>query len=511
MGKRLTDEERIAKFHEAHNSYYLYDRMVYIGPRDPIEIGCPEHGYFWQSCNTHMSGSGCPECGKKKTLEKHLSNNIRKSQDSPNKIYDLKSFIQICSKIHNNKFGYLKSVYTGYNKKIIITCPIHGEFETTPRTHFKGHECKKCSIENSRHKIAEGKKAIGLATDTSSFIFKAKKVHSKSKYGITYGDSIYVNSKTPLILNCPIHGQFYQAPDKHLVGHSCPKCRVGDSSIERKVSEILDSIGVKYVPKERFKQESKTMELDFFIPDKNIGIEVNGCFVHSSGRMKKARSYHREKREFFSKLGIRVIFIWSDELRNGEDLIISYLKNTLVKTNITIYARNCSLREITNAESNAFLNSNHILRSAGKQKTCLGLFFQEELLCVMTFNPSYGKNTLTRMANKLGHNVVGGFSKLLYHWRKNNPSEDLISFIDMDKFTGHTYFKNGFIEDGMAETLWYVKNDTRHSKFKFRKNKLRNTLKNFDESKTEKENCRIHNIFQAWNSGTMRVRLPSLL
>jgi hypothetical protein len=36
------------------------------------------------------------------------------------------------SEIHNDKYDYSKVIYTNRNNKVIITCPIHGDFEQTP-------------------------------------------------------------------------------------------------------------------------------------------------------------------------------------------------------------------------------------------------------------------------------------------------------------------------------------------------------------------------------------------
>jgi hypothetical protein len=42
------------------------------------------------------------------------------------------NFIPIATKIHNGKYDYSKSVYVKAKEKVIITCPIHGDFEQRP-------------------------------------------------------------------------------------------------------------------------------------------------------------------------------------------------------------------------------------------------------------------------------------------------------------------------------------------------------------------------------------------
>ena len=58
---------------------------------------------------------------------------------------------------------------------------------------------------------------------TEEFIEKAKQVH-KDVYN--YNKVKYVNAKTKVCIICPIHGEFWQTPDKHLIGHKCPFCNI---------------------------------------------------------------------------------------------------------------------------------------------------------------------------------------------------------------------------------------------------------------------------------------------
>lgn len=53
------------------------------------------------------------------------------------------------------------------------------------------------------------------------FIEKARKVHG-DKYD--YSKVEYVNNHTKVCIICPEHGEFWQTPEKHIVGRGCPKC-----------------------------------------------------------------------------------------------------------------------------------------------------------------------------------------------------------------------------------------------------------------------------------------------
>ena len=121
-------------------------------------------------------------------------------------------YISQCIKIHGDKYDYTKVKYIKWSSKVIIICPIHGEFTQTPTSHLGGAGCPKCG----RLKITGGKPST-----TKKFIEKAIKIHG-DKYD--YSLVNYVNSYTSVKIICPIHGEFTQKPNPHLCNQGCPKC-----------------------------------------------------------------------------------------------------------------------------------------------------------------------------------------------------------------------------------------------------------------------------------------------
>jgi hypothetical protein len=55
-------------------------------------------------------------------------------------------FINKAIAIHGDKYNYDEVIYIDSTKKIIITCPIHGDFLQTPNSHLRGSGCLKCSL-----------------------------------------------------------------------------------------------------------------------------------------------------------------------------------------------------------------------------------------------------------------------------------------------------------------------------------------------------------------------------
>lgn len=64
-----TNENFIEKAVNVHGDKYDYSLVSYKGNKVPVSIICREHGTFFQLPYVHLSGSGCPVCGR---LEQQL-------------------------------------------------------------------------------------------------------------------------------------------------------------------------------------------------------------------------------------------------------------------------------------------------------------------------------------------------------------------------------------------------------------------------------------------------------
>lgn len=121
--------------------------------------------------------------------------------------YTQEKFIEKAIAKHSNKYLYDKAIYSGTNNSIIIICPVHGEFETTPYNHFRGG-CANCAQNYY---------------NTESFITKAKTINDNA-VKFSYDKVSYINSYTKITITCLVHGDWEQDPSSHLQGHGCPVC-----------------------------------------------------------------------------------------------------------------------------------------------------------------------------------------------------------------------------------------------------------------------------------------------
>lgn len=116
-------------------------------------------------------------------------------------------FIQKAIRVHGNKYDYSLTRYIGSKDKVIIKCPIHGEFQQRPNCHLAGKGCLSCS---GRENLT-----------TKDFVNKATLIH-KAYYD--YSRTIYKNRRTNVEIICPKHGIFEQNPGHHLHGNGCNQC-----------------------------------------------------------------------------------------------------------------------------------------------------------------------------------------------------------------------------------------------------------------------------------------------
>ena len=60
--RRVDQATFIARAKKMHGDKYNYSKVVYRDTRSKVKTVCPHHGVFWQRAQSHLLGSGCPEC-----------------------------------------------------------------------------------------------------------------------------------------------------------------------------------------------------------------------------------------------------------------------------------------------------------------------------------------------------------------------------------------------------------------------------------------------------------------
>lgn len=464
-----------------HKNKYNYNKVVYKGKDIKVCIICPEHGEFWQTPHSHLNGRGCPKCGGTSKLT-------------------TEEFIKKARQVHGDKYNYSKVNYIKTDIKVIITCPIHGDFEQKPQHHLTGSGCPLCGVKKRTNKI----------TNTlDDFIKYCTQVHG-GKYD--YSKVLCINNRHKVCIVCPEHGEFWQTPHDHLQGHGCPKCGQLLSNGEKKIVNFLKECEVNNIIEREHNLLNGKQELDIWLPDYNLAIEYNGLRWHSE-LFTKDKKYHLNKTNECKKKNIRLIHIFEDELLEHEDIVLSKIKHLIKKDNDlpVIGGRKCIIKEIAYKDAKSFLNSNHI-QGISKSTIYLGAFYENVLMAVMSFKDMKNYNwELTRFATNKKYRCPGIANKLLTFFKKNVKYNKIKSFLDLRwGIDGENlYTKLGFLKIKVLQPdYYYVKNNKRFHKFGFRKEKL---IKKYPDiltsDMTETEMTKELGYYKIWNCGLIKYEL----
>ncbi|MEY2703076.1 MAG: Tenacibaculum phage PTm1 [Bacteroidota bacterium] len=249
------------------------------------------------------------------------------------------------------------------------------------------------------------------------------------------------------------------------------------SSLNSKITDLLDKYNIQY--KTNTRKVIKPLEIDILVPDKKIGIELNGLYWHSE--LFKDSKYHLNKTVQCENKEIELLHIFEDELLMKNEIVNSMILYKLGITQNKIYARKCVIKEISTEMYRIFLNLNHI-QGYAHSKIKIGLFFNNNLVAVSGFSGyrrALGRKTveneyeLIRYSTILNTSVIGGFSKLLNYFEKTYNPEKLISYANRRYSKGNLYLVNGFnFVKNTKPNFFYIINNKREDRFKYKKSNL---------------------------------------
>lgn len=236
-------------------------------------------------------------------------------------------FIKKAKDVHGNKDDFSEVVYANNKKDICLICKKHGKYYIRPCNYLNGSRCPICGHENTK---------VKNTSNYEDLIKKFRDVHGDKFH---YYENTYVNSKTPMMIECPKHGIFYQTPNSHLSGRGCRLCgyenghnktkmtldefilkasklfngkydysqaslnddlvkiicpihgmflktvhnhlcgrgcpSCSESSLEREIESLLLSNNIEFERQKQFEWLGK-QKLDFYLPKYNVGIECQG-------------------------------------------------------------------------------------------------------------------------------------------------------------------------------------------------------------------------------------------
>lgn len=285
------------------------------------------------------------------------------------------------------------------------------------------------------------------------------------------------------------------------------KNHVYSSKKENEVYKFINSIYNKKIEKNYRKINNK--EIDIYIPELKTGFEYNGLYWHSE--KEKDKNHHYDKYKFFKTKGIKLITIWADDWEFKQDIVKSIISNSLNLSINKFNARDCTIKELSTQEKDAFLLENHI---QGKciSSINLGLMYKDEIISIMTFGKkrmilnSKSKNNeyeLLRFCSKLNSSVRGAASKLFNYFVNTYKPTHVMSFANLDFGDGNMYKQLGFEDKGHTGiNYWWSDAIHRYHRSGFMKHKL--VKEGYDKNKTEAEIMYERKFIRIWGNGNQR-------
>lgn len=127
-------EDFLRKCYDKHGDKYDYSLVEYTGSQNKVKI-IFEGKIYEQKAGAHIHSSGLVE----KVILKKTT----------------KQFIKESNEIHNFRYDYSKVDYVNNQTKVIIICPIHGDFEQVSSSHLSGAGCPHCMESKGERKISK--------------------------------------------------------------------------------------------------------------------------------------------------------------------------------------------------------------------------------------------------------------------------------------------------------------------------------------------------------------------
>ena len=447
------------------------------------------------------------------------------------------SEIPICSNCGKNKLKFIDMNY-GYREFCCRNCMNTSKkiLDKRSRTNMKkyGSVCPLNNKEVKQKAVDTWKKNYGDHVTNPGQLGKSRQTNIAIYYDKLCSDNIRNGNNTPLfalddMLNrdkvyslysfkCNVCGNIF---DTAVANGRIPRCfncnpLEPGSNAEREIYEYIKSVCSDRILKNN-RSVLKKLELDIYMPGRNIAIEYNGCFWHNE--IGKDRNYHLKKTEACAKNNIQLYHIFENEWNsyNEQGIVKRAIWKSIISNmfgcNDRIYARNCIVKNVPAKDKKMFLEENH-LQGNDNSKYRLGLYHDDVLVSLMTFGkPRFNSNyeyELIRFCNRKFTSIAGGASRLLKHFITDYNPVSIISYADRRYSAGNLYEKLG-MKHVNNTVPGYIYCQTCHgntidvlSRYQCQKHKLAELFKeNYGPELSEHENMKNNKYYRMYDCGNM--------
>lgn len=483
--------------------------VEFLGMRETdkmCKFKCPEHGVFYKLRNAYRDNSKftCEGCSG------GLGGGAVKD--------DTSFIVALAKSKHVLADG---EVYTGSYGKLKLKCVTHDEtFTITPNAWLAAKKepilCKSCKREhlskpNTRLSLAQVNKGL-----------KADNLNLKC---LEYGGAMYLNKWECLVKECKYKWEAIGGSYEYINNtRCCPKCALGRSTKEKEVYNFVLTLAPDAIFSHRLypKLDKRSfVELDIYVPSKNLAIEFNGTYWHSSAMLKRAKSTvtevksrHESKTWECNEVGIKLLHIWEHDWQDNQSIVKSMITSALVKQP-NIKSELTKGKIVTDLNIiNTFYKANSLQGKIEGDNLTLALTYNKANVLMVTLKPYTNLlNTyeITRIASTL--NVVGGIEKLLTYFIDTYMPDNIIGYSDQQYSKGLGYEKLGFTKTEVIKADYKVVWASGKTNIILDKSSIlkANLIKifgsRFDKSKSIFKNCISLNLHRIYDAGRVKWEL----
>lgn len=478
-GGSLTNGESTSCGHATNKFIDLKDTQ--IGDWSVLEYA--GNGYWICKCN----------CGTVKQVEgAHLRNGVSLScGHATSRLKDLTGMQiglwTVKKKTHTN----------GHNTFYHCVCDCGREREVNGQSLRTGQStsCGQCSRTDEQLEI------VSTAERFNSYLYRMYAENNKPLSLRIVAEQLGISVATVKLLVNKFNSQCYIVESES-----------GISSAEKELRDYIEALctyEITYNSRQiLFNTTGKNLELDIYVPERQVAVEYNGVYWHSS--IHKDAKYHLNKTLACKNKNIHLIHIFEHEYQNEalRPILHNIIKQSLGLITNKIHARKTVVKQPKLEEVRDFLNENH-LQGYVNYTTALGLYYNNDLVELMTFGkPRYNSNydvELLRLCTKRDYVVIGGAQKLFKYFIKTNNCKSVVSYCDISKFTGKVYAQLGMTFEGLTTVSYSYVNSHLHELHRLSCTKTALIMKGWGtEEQSEEEIMRNHGYYKLYNCGNAK-------
>ena len=281
------------------------------------------------------------------------------------------------------------------------------------------------------------------------------------------------------------------------------------SSQERQIEKLISSVYQgQVILNDRV--VLSPLELDFYLPEHKLAIEVNGIYWHSTGsKAPRDKNYHFDKWKQCRAQGITLLSYTDTDLSTNWDMVKQKILYSLDQEKTVVGARKCTIGPVKNTDEFELLNRCHIQGQLRARSGSLGAWHDDELVAVINWAHRKKYLEITRYACDTDNNTSypGLFSRLTRAMIKElNYVGDIVSFSNNDHSNGNVYQQAGFTEDKiLGPAYWYTRDFvTLENRQKYMKSKIAKSFGVDMTHKTEWQAMQELGYHRYYDSGKIR-------